>query len=188
MTCNQDLIFDDEYIALKDHPDKFVMMSWEHKLMKQHAQRVTQNGGDILEIGFGMGISAQYIQEFGCATHTIVESHPDILQRLHAWAKDKTNVTIIQGDWFKLQYAVYKTKYDGIFYDADCKKYLFFRKTIVDKCLRPNGIFTYFDPQGTDRYHYGPALQHDSVTINVPIPKNKYHNDANCKCPYYINQ
>ncbi len=40
-----------------------IMMSWEHPVMKQHAEIVCKNGGDILEIGFGMGISAQYIQD-----------------------------------------------------------------------------------------------------------------------------
>ena len=81
MTQNQELVFASDYIALKDHPHKYVMMTWETDLMKLHAQHVTANGGNILEIGFGMGISAQFIQDFGCATHTIVESHPDILQK-----------------------------------------------------------------------------------------------------------
>ena len=82
MTSNQELVFDNEYIVLKDDPNRFVMMSWENDLMKHHAKLVTQNGGDILEIGFGMGISAQFIQDFGCASHTIVESHPEILKNL----------------------------------------------------------------------------------------------------------
>ena len=38
-----------------------VMMDWEDSLMAASAAYVCQNGGDILEIGFGMGISAGYI-------------------------------------------------------------------------------------------------------------------------------
>jgi len=34
----------------------------------------------------------------------------------------------------------------------------------------------------------GESLKHDHVQITVPIPKNVYHNDARCVCPYYINQ
>ena len=33
-----------------------VMMDWEDSLMSASAAYVTENGGDILEIGFGMGI------------------------------------------------------------------------------------------------------------------------------------
>lgn len=186
MTQNQQLIFEQDYIALKNHPDKFVMMSWETDLMKLHAQHVTKNGGDILEIGFGMGISAQFIQDLGCRSHTIVESHPEILQRLHKWAKDKSNVIIVHGDWFELQDIICQKQYDGIFYDADCNRSPFFREKIVDRALKKDGIFTYFSPNGTDKYYYGNALQKDFVDIQVDIPKNKYHNESRCACPYVV--
>jgi len=186
MTQNQQLIFKQDYIALKNHPDKFVMMSWETDLMKLHAQHVTHNHGDVLEIGFGMGISAQFIQDFGCATHTIVESHPDILQKLQEWAKDKPNVIIIHGDWFELQDIICQKQYDGIFYDADCNRSPFFREKIVNHSLKQNGVFTYFAPNGTDKYHYGAALQKDFIDIQVNIQKNKYHNESRCACPYVI--
>ena len=38
-----------------------VMHEWEHPLMKAKADWVCQNGGDILELGFGMG----YLQSSG---------------------------------------------------------------------------------------------------------------------------
>ena len=187
MTSNQELIFDNEYIVLKDQPNKFVMMSWETDLMKQHAKRVTQNRGDILEIGFGMGISAQFIQDFGCVSHTIVESHPEILKKLHEWAKDKLNVKIIEGDWFVVQDILCQFQYDGIFYDADCRNMNKFRKVIVDKVLKPKGIFTYFEPKNFDRYGYGDMLKQDYIEIKADIPKNIYHIDYICACPYIIN-
>lgn len=49
------LVFTDKNIHFKDEPDKFIMMDWEYPLMKRHAEIVCQNGGDILELGFGMG-------------------------------------------------------------------------------------------------------------------------------------
>ena len=42
------------------------MMDWEDPLMSASAAYICEGGGDILEIGFGMGISAGYIQ-----SHTI---------------------------------------------------------------------------------------------------------------------
>jgi spermidine synthase len=187
MTRDQQLVFETDYIVLKDQPNRFVMMSWETDLMKQHALRVTQNRGNILEIGFGMGISAQFIQDFGCDSHTIIESHPEILEKLYKWAKDKSNVTIIPGDWFELQDIICKNRYDGIFYDADCNNSPVFRHAIVDKVLNKNGIFTYFAPNGTDKYRYGNKLYQDIVEIKTHMPKNAYHNDNTCMCPYFIN-
>ena len=63
-----------------------VMMGWETPIMSASAAYVCQNGGDILEIGFGMGISAGYIQSHSITSHTIVENHPDIIPRAQAWA------------------------------------------------------------------------------------------------------
>ena len=39
-----------------DENEKEIMMEWETPIMKEHAKIVTENSGDILEIGFGMGI------------------------------------------------------------------------------------------------------------------------------------
>ena len=51
----------------------YVMMDWEDPLMSASAAYVCENGGDILEIGFGMGISANYIQSHTINSHTIIE-------------------------------------------------------------------------------------------------------------------
>ena len=42
-----------------------IMMDWEHPAMSASAAYVTEGGGDILEIGFGMGISAGW----GCQVY-----------------------------------------------------------------------------------------------------------------------
>ena len=98
-----------------------IMMDWEHPLMKRHAEIVCKNGGDILEIGFGMGISAQYIQEQDIDSHTIIEIHPEIAERAREWAKDKENVKLIESDWRDI---IEKLEiYDGIFYDAEQDKH-----------------------------------------------------------------
>lgn len=53
-------------------------MDWEHPIMKRHVEVVCKNGGDILEIGFDMAISANYIQEQNINSYTIVEIHPEM--------------------------------------------------------------------------------------------------------------
>jgi protein arginine N-methyltransferase 2 len=93
-----------------------VMMSWEDYIMKASADYVCENGGDILEIGFGMGISAGYIQANSISSHTIIENHPQIIEKAKAWAADKPNVTIIEGGWYDVKDSL--STYDGIFYDT----------------------------------------------------------------------
>ena len=60
-----------------------VMMQWEYPIMQKKAEWACQNGGDIIEFGFGMGISATLIQEQDINSHTICEIHPQVLERLH---------------------------------------------------------------------------------------------------------
>jgi len=92
-----------------------VMMNWESPIMEKAAQYICHNKGDVLEIGFGMGICADYIQAQGVNSHTIIEIHPQILEKLNTWANGKSNVTIIEGDWANLSLT---DTYDGIFIDT----------------------------------------------------------------------
>lgn len=49
--------------------------------MKMLASIVTKNGGDILEVAFGLGISADFIrQHTNIKSHTIIECHPDVIK------------------------------------------------------------------------------------------------------------
>ena len=91
-------------------------MDWEAPIMDRMAAEVCHNGGDVLEVGFGMGISAGCIQKRRPASHTIVECHPQILQRLHAWAADKPNVSIVEGMWQDVLHTL--GEFDGITWDT----------------------------------------------------------------------
>ena len=84
--------------------------------MKASANYICKNGGDILEIGFGMGISANHIQANDINSHTIVENHPQVIEKLKAWAQDKSNVIIVEGDWYQVKDSL--STYDGVFYDT----------------------------------------------------------------------
>ena len=88
----------DDYLA-NESEELIIMMSWEHPVMQRSAEFVCENGGDILEIGFGMGIASDYIQSYNPSSHTIIEMHPELAEKAREWASDKVNVTIIEGDW-----------------------------------------------------------------------------------------
>ena len=117
-----------------------IMHEWETDLMRMHSEFVCERGGDILEVGFGMGISAGFIQEQGVKSHTIIELPPQIAEKAREWAADKPNVTIIEGDWQEvlpnLKEGTVRTthkKFDGMFFDP----YGFWSEwsTFANKCI-----------------------------------------------------
>ena len=65
------LTFEDTKI-LNENGDE-VMMNWEALIMEKSAEFICHNKGDVLEIGFGMGICSDYIQTQGVNSHTIIE-------------------------------------------------------------------------------------------------------------------
>ena len=101
-----------------------IMHEWESELMKKHAEFVCERGGNILEIGFGMGISAGFIQDENPVSHTIIELHPQIAEKAREWAADKPSVTIIEGDWRTVlptleegTIQITPKMFDGVFFD-----------------------------------------------------------------------
>ena len=114
---SSDLIFSENKISyLEDETEWEVMMDWEDNIMSASAAYICERGGDILEIGFGMAISATYIQSHIINSHTIIENHPDIIPRAQEWAADKSNVTIVEGSWFDIKDTL--DTYDGLLMDT----------------------------------------------------------------------
>ena len=150
-----------------------VMMDWEDEIMSASAAYVCQNGGDILEIGFGMGISANYIQSHSITSHTICENHPQVIPLALEWAEDKPNVTIITSSWYDAKDIM--GTFDGIFYDAFAdSNWMEFSSSLVSMC-NPNAVSTWFNgtPAADDALDY-PGLLYDSYSVN-PEP-NCYFN------------
>lgn len=85
---------------IMDSDSKAIMMAWENPLMEAHAKAVCLNGGHILNIGFGMGLVDTAIQQYAPLSHTIVEAHPEVYDRMMrvGWG-EKENVKIIFGRW-----------------------------------------------------------------------------------------
>jgi SAM-dependent methyltransferase len=104
-------------IVNTNSPNVVIMDSAETPLMEKFAQIVTQNGGDILEVGFGLGISAEFIYRNNINSYTCIEIHPEIYQNALKWAQDKKNVKIILGDWIDIIPKL-DVKFDGIFMDT----------------------------------------------------------------------
>ena len=161
-----DLTFDEDGFIYESTKESEVMGKWEGPLMERCAEIVNHNNGDILEIGFGMGIFATKAYSLGVSSYTIVEIHPQVLERLYEWAKDKPEVIIIEGDWIENLDKIKSRKYDGIYFDThmdDGRPK--FRKLVVDECIKEDGVFGYYTMSDYDTYKYGEDLQQESVTL-----------------------
>ena len=161
-----------------DEQGQEIMMDWETDLMQEHAKVVTENGGDILEIGFGMGICSNFIQEANINTHTIIEINDQIFERLLEWAKDKPNVIPIKGDWFN---SIPKDKkYDGIMHDTwEEKNWSHFLNKIKNN-LNPKGIVTWYNADAEESLKHNCSnlkwgnLTIKTIKVNPPIKDMKY--------------
>ena len=161
------LTFEDTQIIV-DY-DYQVMMSWESPIMEKSAEYVCQSKGDILEIGFGMGICSDYIQAQGVSSHTIVEIHPQIISRLNTWASGKSNVTIVEGDWSSVSLSTY----DGIFLDTYGDKNLDSFKSFVASKGKAGAKVTYWNNHvGERNTHSFDNISFEQVSV-TPID-NKY--------------
>lgn len=65
--------------------DDEIMEDWQFPIMRAMAEVVTAAHGDVLEIGFGRGVSAGYIQELGVRSHTIIECNDHVVRGFESW-------------------------------------------------------------------------------------------------------
>ena len=149
-----------------------VMMDWELSIMEKSAEFICHNKGDILEIGFGMGICSDYIQAQGVNSHTIVEIHPQIFEKLQIWAEGKSNVTIIESDWNTISGL---GNYDGIFIDTfGDENWNNFKPFALEKA-KSGARITYcnnFDSENNE--HSFDSISFDSISISPE--SNSYMN------------
>ena len=148
---------------LLDENGKSVMMDWETSWMEESAKIICKNGGDILNIGFGMGIIDSFIQAHPINSLTIIEAHPDVYNKMIEDGWDKIpNVKIIFSKWQDVIEDL--PKYDGIYFDT--WEDFGFETTFLQNLkyiLKPNGIFSFW---------YG----YSDTTINPKIINLFYEN------------
>jgi guanidinoacetate N-methyltransferase len=138
-------------LTICGHP---VMESWEENYMELLAEIATLNKGVILEVGFGMGISAFYIQKNQIDKHIIIEANKEICKIVKKFAQTaKTRVELIEGFWENEIFKLKSESIDGILFDtyplspSEVHKnhYNFFREAY--RLLKPGGIFTYYSDE-----------------------------------------
>lgn len=146
--------FKQKELLIKDYQ---VMQRWEDNYMKSLAAVATKQGGDVLEVGFGMGISAGYIEKSKkINSHTVIECHPDVIASAEKKFKanlNKGRMILLKGFWEDVAPKLKSKSFDGILFDS-CpldsgveffQFFPFFKEAF--RLLKDDGIFTYFSDE-----------------------------------------
>ena len=116
-----------------------VMMDWERPIMKKVAELITESKGDVLNIGFGLGIVDGYINTLNPKSHTIIECHPDVINHINetGW---KSKANIIEGKW---QDSIGKMgSFDSIYMDTWGDLRVPHINDLIENHLNVGGIFS----------------------------------------------
>lgn len=136
-----------------------IMQKWETPYMKMLAEIATARGGNVLEVGYGMGISAGFIQKSKkIKTHTIIECHPVMIKNLKkrfGQEIKKERVVLKEGFWEDVSKKIPDKYFDGMLFDScpldkDVEFFQFipfFKEAF--RLLKKDGVFTYFSDEPT---------------------------------------
>lgn len=189
MKGTEELIIQEDVIRLStDGDNAAVMHAAEKSLMEKLAEITAKNGGDILEIGFGMNLSADAIQSYpGVTSHTIIEIHPVQYERALKWAKQQNKpTTVLLGDWIDLLPLEGK-KFDGILHDThldpNVPKFLDY---VAENC-KPGTIVGFFEYPKFDTRLNGVRFTLDEKDLReLPYGKNIFFRDNQFELKYTV--
>ena len=157
---------------LLDENNDAVMMSWEAPLMREHARVICATKGDVLNVGFGMGIIDGYIADENVTrSHTIIEAHPDVhahMRRVGWHARE--NVRVECGRWQTVLSAIADANdalpggvtnenarlFDGVFFDTYGEEWDDMREfhALLPRVMRPGGVYSYFNGLAPDNIFF----------------------------------
>jgi len=131
-----------------------VMEDWEDDYMRELANIASSHGGVVLELGYGMGISARYIQKNKIEKHIIIEANHDVAEKAREFAKTATYpVEVMEGFWEEEILKIPDESIDGILFDTyplsekELYQNHFFFFPFAYQKLKTGGIFTYYSDE-----------------------------------------
>jgi len=167
-----------------------IMQAWETPYMKRLAQVATSKGGSVLEVGFGMGISAGFIQQSKkIKNHYVIECHPLVLKsankKFSKQIKSK-RLILLKGFWENVTKNIPDKSFDGILFDS-CpldkeveffQFFPFFKEAF--RLLKDDGIFTYFsdEPNKISNAHKNLLKKAGFTNIRYEVAKVKPPKDG----------
>lgn len=154
--CESPAVYDEHTLRIAGHP---VMEDWEKGYMDMLGAIAAGNGGTVLELGYGMGLSAIAIQAHNVKSHCIIECHPDVVQRCvtdFRPAFDNGNMHLISGFWQDVTPLLASDTFDGILFDTyplteeeiHSNHFWFFEEAF--RLLKKGGVLTYYSDEAHD--------------------------------------
>lgn len=137
---------------------KEVMEDWETGYMHALARIATSRGGVVLELGYGMGISASAVQAAVIDSHVVVECHPEVIKKCvtdNADALTSGRMHVFSGLWQDVTPRLASESFDGILFDTYPIKqdemigpHMYFFDE-AHRLLKPGGVLTYYSDEAT---------------------------------------
>ena len=144
-------VFSEHDLRILDEP---VMEDWEEPYMRVLANIATSRSGDILEIGYGMGISARFVQEANVRRHIVIEANHEVAAVARLWASNsKTNTVVLEGLWQDQASSIADSSIDGILFDSYplTEKELYQNHfdffPVAFRMLKKGGVLTYYSDE-----------------------------------------
>lgn len=152
-------VYDEHTLQIAGHP---VMEDWEAGYMKTLASIASSRGGNVLEVGFGLGLSAKAIQASRIERHFIIECHPDVIRKCLEDFRDAiigssgNRLHILSGFWQDVTPLLADEQFDGILFDTyplsekeiHSNHFAFFSEAY--RLLKRGGIFTYYSDEAKE--------------------------------------
>lgn len=195
----QKLRFSPDNKKIIDETGEAVMMDWEKFLMEAHAEAVCSGRGHVLNVGFGLGLVDSAIQMRHPQSHTIIEAHPDVIQKMmdSGWGS-KPGMKIVQGRWQDVISDL--GPFDGVFFDTYGEYYPDMRDFHAElpRLLNPGGIYSFFNGLAPDNPFFHAvycqivelemqALGLDTTFVPLPVDTKDKEIWAEVKNRYWWN-
>lgn len=171
--------------------DEEIMEDWQIPIMQKMAKIAGASKGDVLEIGFGRGVSSSFIQEQQVKRHTIIECNDAVVARYHDWKQQflHQDIQLVHGLW---QDTIDQLgTFDSIFfhtYPLSPEEYMNYVNASVTfaahffataaKHLKPGGVFTYLTNEidSLSRAHQRLLFEHFASfslqVVPLQLPEN----------------
>lgn len=167
-----------------------VMEIWETPYMKELADVACMNGGVILELGYGMGISAKFIQSHKISKHIIIEANSDVAEKAMEFAKKASCETVVlNGFWEDEIEKIADGSVDGILFDTypltelEIFQNHFNFFPFAFKKLCKGGVFTYYSDEEKDfgRVHLKKLKEAGFINENIGGKVTKVNTPKDCE-------
>jgi len=149
-------VYDKHTLRIAGHP---VMEDWELGYMQDLAKVATSRGGKILELGYGLGLSAAAIQSHNIESHYVIECNTDVIKKAFENSRsaiEKNRFHILSGFWQDVTPLIMDETFDGILFDTyplteeEIHKNHFWFFKEAHRLLKPGGILTYYSDESRE--------------------------------------